>query len=37
MLIVFEGESGRLIKKNARNEVFLKGSDVFNEWLKSCN
>ena len=36
MLIVFNGATGEVIRKNARNEVFMQGSEVFSEWLKSC-
>ena len=37
MLIVIDSKTGKTIRKNARNEVFLRGSEVFQEWLKSCS
>jgi hypothetical protein len=34
--MIFDSRSGKVIRKNARNEVFLRGSEVFEEWLKEC-
>eukprot|EP00347_Sterkiella_histriomuscorum_P017788 403347991 len=33
-LVIFDSRTGKIIKNNARNEVFLKGHKAFNDWKK---
>jgi hypothetical protein len=36
-LIVINTSNGEVINLNARNEVFLKGSSIFKEWITSIS
>lgn len=35
-IIIFDSKTGKPIRTNVRNEVFMRGIEVFPEWLKNC-
>jgi hypothetical protein len=37
MLIIIDSKNGKVIRKNARKEVFMRGSEVFYEWFKQLS